>query len=142
VEENEARDWIEFLIPETAQPLAWYDHLYFKEYPAVTLNAYGSGTLLYQGSLFSDEIQSKILEDALYRAKVESADHQFSWPVIAKSGTNDFGNEVHFYYNYSSDPKEIGYPHSSGSELVSGKTVSEGETVEIDPWDVLIIEED
>jgi beta-galactosidase len=82
-----------------------------------------------------------MLKDALERSKVVIADQQFSWPVIAKSGTNGFGNEVHFYYNYSSAPKEIEYPHASGKELVTGEAVSEGKSVEIGPWDVLIIEE-
>ena len=142
VEENVAKDWMEYIIPETAKPLAWYDHPYFSEYPAVTLNEYGNGTLLYEGSLFSDQIQTKLLKDALQRAGVESPDQQFSWPVIAKSGTNDFGNEVHFYYNYSSDPLEIAYPHPSGKELVSETAIGEGETLRIDPWGVLIIEEE
>jgi beta-galactosidase len=141
VEENLAKDWMEYLILETAQPVAYYDHPYFKQYPAITLNQYGSGTLLYQGSLFSDEIQTAVLKESLQRAEIVSPDHQFSWPVIAKSGTNGFGKEVHFYYNYSSDPKEIEFPHTGGTELVSGEAVAEGETVEIAPWDVLIIEE-
>jgi beta-galactosidase len=140
-EDNVARDWIEYLIPETAQPLAYYDHPYFQEYPAVTLNEYGSGTLLYQGSLFSDEIQTKLLKDALKRANIENPDHQFRWPVIAKSGTNDLGREVHIYYNYSSLEKQIDYPHPSGMELVTEKQIRNGETVMIKPWDVLIIEE-
>jgi len=141
VEENVARDWMEYLILESAEPVAYYDHPYFKEFPAVTLNNYGKGTLLYQGSLFSDQIQTEILIKELQRAGVESPDQQFTWPVIAKSGTNDFGNDVHFYYNYSSDPREIGYPHPAGTELVKGEAVAEGETVEIGPWDLLIIEE-
>jgi beta-galactosidase len=141
VEENVARDWMEYLILETAEPVAYYDHPYFKEYPAVTINNYGKGTLLYQGSLFSDQVQTEMLKRALQRASVESTDHRFTWPVIAKSGTNDFGNDVHFYYNYSSDPKEIGYLHPTGTELVTGEAVAEGETVEIGPWDLLIIEE-
>ena len=142
VEENVARDWMEFLILETAQPLAYYDHPYFSVYPAVTLNKYGKGTLLYEGSLFSDQIQTRLLKDALGRAGVDDPDHRFSWPVIAKSGTNDYGKEVHFYYNYSSDPKDIEYLHAPGKELVSGEAVREGEAVGIGPWDVLIIEED
>jgi beta-galactosidase len=132
---------MEFIIPETATPLAYYDHPYFSEYPAVTLNEYGKGTLLYEGSLFSDQIQTRILKDALRRAGIDDPDHRFSWPVIAKSGKNSFGNNVHFYYNYSSSEKEIEYPHSAGMELVTDQQVSEGETVVIKPWDVLIIEE-
>ena len=141
VEENVARDWMEYLVPESAKPLAYYDHPYFSEFPAITLNHYGKGTLLYQGSLFPDQIQAELLKEALLRAGVESLDFQFKWPVIAKSGINDFGNKVHFYYNYSSAGKEIEYPHSHGKELVSDQPVKTGENMVIKPWDVLIIEE-
>jgi hypothetical protein len=33
------------------------------------------------------------------------------------------------------------YPHNAGNELTSGKAVTSGATLEIEPWDVLIIEE-
>ena len=130
-----------FIIPESAEALAWYDHPFFSNYPAVTLNRFGKGTLLYEGSLFSDQIQDKIIEGAVERAGIQHPDQQFSWPVIAKTGRNGFGNNVHFYYNYSSSEREISYPHPSGKELVTGHPVAGGEALVIKPWDVLIIEE-
>lgn len=142
VEDNQAYDWMEYLIPETAQPLAYYDHPYFSEYPAVTLNNFGQGTLLYQGSIFSDQIQTKIIREAVERAGVSNADFQFSWPLIAKSGTNEDGKAIHIYYNYSSEPLEFAYPHSGAKELVSDKQVPKGETISIAPWDLVILEED
>jgi beta-galactosidase len=141
VEDNTASDWMEYLILETAKPLAYYDHPYFSEYPAITINTFGKGTLLYEGSIFSDQIQTKIIKDAIERAGINNPDHQFAWPLIAKSGLNDDGNPVHFYYNYSSEQIEFAYPHSSGKELVSGTSVKEGVSMSIEPWDVVIIEE-
>jgi beta-galactosidase len=141
VEENSATDWMEYLIPETAEALAYYDHPYFSEYPAVTLNNYGQGSLLYEGSILTDQIQVKILKDALNRAGINHPDMQFTWPLIAKSGVNDNGKPVRFYYNYSSDMLEFEYPHREGKELVSNTAVREGESLSIRPWDVLIIEE-
>jgi beta-galactosidase len=141
VEQNIARDWMEYIIPETARVLAYYDHPYFSKYPAVTINDYGKGTLLYEGSIFSDQIQAKIIKEAVDRAGIENPDHQFAWPLIAKSGINDEGKNVHFYYNYSSDPIEFPYPHASGKELVKETSVKNGETLTLAPWDVLIIEE-
>jgi beta-galactosidase len=141
VEDNSATDWMEYIIPETAQPLAYYDHPYFSEYPAVTLNEYGKGTLLYEGSIFSDQIQTSLVEEAVERAGIENPDHQYAWPLIAKSGVNEDGKAMHFYYNYSSDPIEFAYPHGSGKELVEAKTVKNGETLTIAPWDVIIVEE-
>jgi beta-galactosidase len=141
VEQNIATDWMEYIIPENAQAQAYYDHPYFSEYPAITLNNFGAGTLLYQGSLFSDEIQLQVIKDALKRSGISEPDHKFSWPLIAKSGTNSDGNRVHFYYNYSSEKLDFDYPHNSGEELVSGQRISNGFNLSIEPWGVLIIEE-
>ena len=141
VEDNQAYDWMEYLIPETAEVLAYYDHPYFSEYPAVTLNNFGQGTLLYQGSIFSDQIQTKIIEDAVKRAGISNPDQQFDWPLIAKSGINEDGNTVHFYYNYSSEPIDFAYPHAKGRELVSEEQVNDGQSLILSPWDILIIEE-
>ncbi len=141
VTDNNAREWMEFIIPETATPLAFYDHPYFSKYPAVTINNFGKGSLLYQGSVFSDQIQAKIIKEALGRAGISDPDYQLSWPLIVKSGINDFNKKVHFYYNYSSIDRKFKYPHSSGTELSSEKSVVIGETLVIKPWDVLIIEE-
>ena len=141
VEENVATDWMEFIIPETARALAYYDHPYFSKYPAVTINEYGKGALLYEGSVLSDQIQAKIIKEAVGRAGISNPDHQTSWPLIAKSGINDDGKAVHFYYNYSSGPLEFAYPHAGGMELVTEKKVQSGETLSIAPWDVIIIEE-
>jgi beta-galactosidase len=142
VEENFVTDWMEYIIPETAEPLAYYDHPYFSRYPAVTINKHGKGSLLYEGSIFSDQIQTKIIKEAAKRAGISHPDHQYAWPLIAKSGVNDDGNGVHFYYNYSSEGMEFSYPHSNGLELVSGKSVEEGESLTVEAWDVIIIEED
>jgi beta-galactosidase len=141
VEENFATDWMEYIIPETAEPLAFYDHPYFSEYPAVTINDYGKGTLLYEGSVFSDQIQTKIIKNAVKSAGIENPDFEFSWPLIAKSGVNDDGKAVHFYYNYSSEPIKFTYPHAAGRELVTEKSLSHGDSLSIAPWDIVIIEE-
>jgi beta-galactosidase len=141
VEDNRAFDWMEYIIPETAEALAYYDHPYFSEYPALTLNSFGKGTLLYQGSLFSDQIQAEIFKEAVTRAGISNPDFQFSWPLIAKSGVNDDGNKVHFYYNYSSEPINFDYPHSEGLELVSEEEVNGDQSLILAPWDILIIEE-
>jgi beta-galactosidase len=141
VEENVATDWMEFIIPETARALAYYDHPYFSKYPAVTINEYGKGDLLYEGSILSDQIQAKIIKEAVERAGISNPDYQFSWPLIAKSGVNDDGNAIHFYYNYSSDPIVFEYPHDDGRELVTEKSVKRGASLSIAPWDVIIVEE-
>lgn len=141
VEENVVKDWMEYLIPETAKALAYYDHPYFSEYPAITINDFGKGTLLYEGTILSDQIQTKIIKEAVERAGISSPDLSLSWPLIVKSGKNDSGNKVHFYYNYTSEEKELVYPHPSGKELITGSSVTKGESLKLDGWGVMVIEE-
>jgi beta-galactosidase len=45
-EKNRVSYWAEFLIPEHAKPLAWYDHPFFGKWPAITENQFGTGTLI------------------------------------------------------------------------------------------------
>jgi beta-galactosidase len=138
---NKVADWAEYLIPETAKALAYYDHPYFGKYPAITINNFGKGTLLYEGTAVSDAIQEKILLDGLDRAGIKTVDQNLHWPLVTKSGVNDAGKKVHYYYNYSSQKLSLVYPHKAGNELVAGKIVASGTSLEIGPWDVLIVEE-
>jgi len=140
-ESNKVYAWGEYLIPETAKPLAWYDHQYFGKYPAITINNFGKGTLLYEGTIVSDQIQEKLILQEMERAGIKTADQDLHWPLITKSGINEKGKKVHYYYNYTSQKSSLVYPHKAGSELVSGKSVSSGASLEIEPWDVLIVEE-
>ncbi len=139
---NKVYDWGEYLIPETAKPLAYYDHPYFGKYPAITINNFGKGTLLYEGTGVSDLIQEKLILQEMERAGIKSVDQNLHWPLVTKSGVNDAGNIVHYYYNYTSQKSSLVYPHKAGEELTSGQQVASGETLKIDPWGVLIVEEE
>jgi beta-galactosidase len=75
------------------------------------------------------------------RAGIKTVDQDLHWPLITKSGVNDAGKNVHYYYNYSSGKLNFVYPHKAGNELISGKAVTSGKNLEIEPWDVLIVEE-
>jgi beta-galactosidase len=44
-DQNIVNSWAEFILPETAKGLAYYDHPFFGKYPAITRNAFGKGTL-------------------------------------------------------------------------------------------------
>lgn len=140
-EDNKVTTWAEYIIPETAKPLAFYDHWFFQKFPAITINNYGEGTLLYEGTMVSDAIQEKIIRQELDRAGLMTPDQKIHWPLITKSGVNDAGNIVRYYYNYSSEPAKFVYPYKGGMELITNKNVVSNETLSINPWDVIIIEE-
>jgi beta-galactosidase len=139
--DNKVTTWAEYIIPETAKPVAFYDHWFFGDYPAVTVNDFGKGTLIYEGCMVSDPIQEKIIRDAVERAGLKTPDQDLHWPLITKWGINDAGNTIRYYYNYSSEPANFIYPYKGGTELISGNKVTGKDTLTIGPWDLLIVEE-
>jgi beta-galactosidase len=66
--ENKVSEWAEMLITDTAEPLAYYDQLFFAKYPAITRNSFGKGSLTYEGTVLSDKLQERVLREVLERA--------------------------------------------------------------------------
>jgi beta-galactosidase len=141
VEDNTVTDWMEYIKLETATPLAFYDHLYFKEYPAITLNNFGKGTLLYEGTLVSNDIQKAIINESLDRAGIDNKNKALKWPLVVKTSVNEKGNRLHFIYNYSSDEQMLVYPHRVGLDLLTDKKVSTNDELLLPPWEIMIVEE-
>ncbi|NMH26749.1 beta-galactosidase [Flavobacterium silvaticum] len=139
-ENNKVNTWAEYLIPDSAKPIAFYDHKYFGKYPAVTQNTFGKGSLVYEGCMVSDAIQEKIILQEIEKLKL-APDTDLHWPLITKSGKNEFGKTIHYYYNYSSEDASFSYSKGSGTELLSGKKVNTNQKLAIEPWGVLIVEE-
>src|SRR5438477_9300095 len=72
-EQNTGSVWEEFLVPDTAEVVAWFDDPYW-HFPAITRNKYGSGTLTYEGTFLSDNLQRELIRDVLNRAGLSNSD--------------------------------------------------------------------
>jgi beta-galactosidase len=48
---------------------------------------------------------------------------------------------VNYYLNYSNSPEQFTYSAGSGVDLPTGHRVQHGDTVTVQPWDVVILEE-
>ena len=140
-DDNSVKTIAELLQVETATPLAAYDHPFFGQWPAITRNAHGKGTLLYEGTELSDALQSRILLDELKRAGLTGADQQLPAPVRIKHAVSKAGKALHFYFNYSATPASAPYGHGAATELLSGKPLASGGTIALAPWGVAIAEE-
>ena len=55
------------------------------------------------------------------------------FPIIQRSGINKAGKAIRYFFNYSSESKEITHNYPTSKELISGKTVKEGDHVTIAP---------
>ncbi|MCC8409458.1 beta-galactosidase [Mucilaginibacter sp. UR6-1] len=139
-EDAQARQWIELITPTTAKVLAYYKHPVWGKYAAITENQFGKGKATYIGFMPSQSLVSKIIDDAVKKAQI-SRDSDLKFPLISKSGMNEKGKQVHFYFNYSATPKAVKYFRKTGRELLSDKDIATNSSFEIGPWDLKIIEE-
>jgi beta-galactosidase len=139
--DNQVQHWAEFLLLEHAKPLAFYDHPFFGQWPAITENQFGSGTLLYEGTNLSDKLQTAVLRGALEKAGLAGADQQLPAALHTQQGVNRLGKRLHYYFNYSSAEAKASYTYTAGTSLLDGKPVAKGAILTLPPWDLAIIEE-
>ena len=139
--ENQVSDWADMLLLDTAKPLAWYDHPFFGKYPAITQNRFGKGTVTYQGTVLSDALQQKVLEQVLDQAHLLGPDQKLAAGVRVKHGTGRAGKPFHYYFNFSATPRRVVYAYAGGTELLSNRPVAKGGALALDPWGVAIVEE-
>jgi beta-galactosidase len=139
--DNQVKFWAEFLLPEHAKPLAFYDHPFFGQWPAITQNEYGKGTLLYEGTFLSDKLQTILLRGVLETAGLTGSDQQLPPSIHVTHGVNRLSRRLHYYFNYSGAEARVAYPYAAGTNLIDQKTVGQSTNLIIAPWDVAIIEE-
>lgn len=140
-EENKVSSWAEFLQLETAKPLAYYEHPFFGRWPAVTTNAFGSGTLTYEGTVLSDKLQQAIVLSALREAGLAGPDQQLPSTVRVKHGFSQDGRKLHYYLNYSSAPAAVTYSYVAGTDLLTGQSLAQGQQTTLAPWDLIVVKE-
>lgn len=137
---EEAKVFMELLLPEGAQTLASYEHYNWKEYSAVTRNCYGQGKAYYIGCMTDEQVLRRIFDRALADAGVSAESHK-SFPVILRKGKNDFGKKVWFYLNYSDKEQEICHEYDAGVDLLTGDKIKQGQSFVLSAWNLKIIEE-
>ena len=138
-EKSEAKIFMELLMPQEAEVLAFYDHYNWKEYAAITKNHYGKGTAIYIGCMTDNNTLKAVLTEALNSAEVEIP--EYSWPVIVRKGTNDLGECVRYILNYSAEEQNVVYHGADGTELFSEESVQDGKSIAVLPWNLKIVEE-
>jgi beta-galactosidase len=140
--ENQVSYWAEFLMPEHAKVLAYYDHPFFGRWPALTENRFGSGTLLYEGTYLSDALQTAVLKRAVEEAGLGSPDEQLPAAIHVQHGVNRLGKRLHYYFNYSGSEVTFEYEYGAGTNLLDSKPVFHAQKLTLVPWDLIIAEED
>lgn len=140
-EHNQVHTWMELITPTTAEVLAWYDHPHWGEYAAITQNNYGKGKATYVGCYTSAAVIRKVLERVMKDAGVWGADQELAFPLIVKTGINEQGQTIRYYFNYSDEPVSFHNPHGDGTELLSGDSIAAGQELVLERWGIRIIEQ-
>jgi beta-galactosidase len=139
--ENKVSEWAEMLIPDTAKALAYYDHSFFGNYPAITRNVYGKGTLTYEGTVLSEKVQEQVLLGVLQQAGLTGPDQSLPPPVRVKHGQNRKGKTLHYFLNYSNEAQNFTYTYGAGVDLLTQGVAASGQMITLKPWDAAILEE-
>jgi beta-galactosidase len=140
-DENKVSAWAEFIIPETATALAFYEHPFFGKYPAITRNKYGKGTVTYEGTVLSDRLEEKVMLEVLKLAGLTGPDQELPSSVRVGHGVSDSGRNLHYYLNYSGEEQSFTYPYEAGVDIVTNKSIGKSQTVTLKGWDLVIVEE-
>lgn len=140
LDDREAKAFMELLIPEGAEVLAYYDHYAWKEYAAVTKCRFGKGNSYYIGCMTDTELLGRILADALEAAEV-SREVKEQFPVIVRKGVNGLGRRLWYYLNYSAEEQTAAYAGKEGRDILTGELIDSRQEIRICPWDLRIIEE-
>ncbi len=138
---NHVQYWAEFLMPDHAKAIAYYDHPFFGRWPAITEDTFGAGTLLYEGTYLSDELQTAVLRASLDKLGLTGPDQQLPSSVHVQHGVNRMGKNLHYYFNYSGSEVKVKYAYGAGTNLLDGKQVANATELTLEPWDLAIIEE-
>ncbi len=141
VEENYVSIWAELLNAESAEVIASYDHPHWGKYAAITKNRYGKGSVTYLGTWPSQAILEKVIQKAAIEAKVADGTQKLAFPLITRSGQNKMKKMVHYFLNYSPVAQSFSYPFDPGIELFSGKDINTAGEIQLEPWDLVIVEE-
>lgn len=130
-------DWMELPEITSASALCIYEHPAWQGIPAVTLNNYGEGRAAYLACCFSGEGLDSVLAALLPQFDIELPDSRF--PIVIRSGMNQDGQQISYYFNYSGETLTVTGRHPAGYSLLDGGKLDEDEAFTLRAWDFLIL---
>lgn len=131
-------DWMELLNLNGARAVCTYEHPAWGGIPAVTLNDFGQGRAAYLGCYFDPKGLDSLLESLLPELGVTVP--ELCFPLICRSGANQLGRRVDYYFNYSDQARWVSYPHPPADSLLDERPVEQDEEFELPAWGVKILE--
>lgn len=138
---EEVEYFAELLQLEDAESIANYEHKYWGNYTAITRHTYGKGHAFYIGCYTRKSILKEVYQLAVDAAGIRKDIDDLTWPVIVRSGKNQYGNVLHYMFHYSEEECVIHCPYSRAKDLLSGTIYLKDDEIILKDWDVKILEE-
>jgi len=140
-DKTKVTQWMELLTPTTAKVLANYEHPQWGKYAAITQNQFGKGTATYVGCLTSEFVYKQVLQNVLDKAQLPKEKSGLEFPLVHRSGTNQLGKKLHYFFNYSGASQNFTYKENAGTDLLANKAITSNQGISLEPWGFVIIEE-
>lgn len=137
-DELKISDWAELLESDGAKILATYDN-HWQEFAAITENNYGAGTAWYLGVWASQNVVDSLIKHVSEYANIQQNAYHVNFPLIVKSAQNDFGSDIDFLFNFSEEKRTLTIPFT-GMDLINQELFVSKSKIDMNPWDVKIIE--
>jgi beta-galactosidase len=137
-DQNRGSIWQEFLMPDTAIAIESVQDKYWHS-PAITRNEYGKGTLTYEATHVTNDLQRAIIRSVLERADLTGPDQNLPKEIKVRHGRNRQAKSLHYYLNFSGDQQSFVYPYSDGIDLLTNTSIKKGQTVKLGPWDLIVV---
>lgn len=138
-DEGRISEWMELLqaTDSSTEILAYYDHLSWNQYAAISYHSYGLGAAAYIGCYFDSQTLEQVLLTLCNRFSIATS--QYHFPLIIKEGHNEEGKLVRYLLNYSD--KEVTYLNleKSANLVFDKQPILLNETIRIKPWGVEIL---
>ena len=91
---------------------------------------------------FSQAALENFIPSVLKSANIYSSQNDLHFPIIQRSGVNQYGKNVYYFFNYSNDSQTLRYDYGKGKELTDNKQISKGTQLNLKAWDFKIVVED
>jgi beta-galactosidase len=138
---NRVQYWAELIKAEHARPVAYYQDAFLGRYPAITSNNFGSGSLVYEGTWLSPDLQRAVMKQILKRAGITLPDLALPSEIRVHHTIDNSGRMLHFYFNYSSKARTFRYTYPTGTDLLLGTSVVTDKTLTLAPWGLAVVEQ-
>jgi beta-galactosidase len=136
-----ATGWVDCLVPDDAEALAWYVHPHLARWPAMTTHQHGRGRVTYVGTVPDRAFARAIAAWAAETSLPEDPWRHLPEPVTRAGALTAAGEPLHVLSNWGWEPQTIVLPAAACS-LLTDQRHAAGDRLELGAWDLVVLVEE